>query len=205
MTKLKLCMMFKSDVLETTVKDYLVRDRNFEIDCPPHAADVIIFDALPPQAQLKKTHTENPKAQIVCFLETTEKLCNLAFSVKTLIKPFRLQTLQEHLENLVPQSVIHFHQFTLYPAQRRLVFQDSAPITLTEKEVELLTCLHGEQSTPLSRESLLKKVWGYGDGITTHTIETHIYKLKQKLKTLSKKEVIMLNKEGYFLKPDTTP
>ncbi len=203
MEKTKLLLQFESLPITDAIEAFLAPNPRFAVIAAPPEADIILFDRLPSVATLKKTHSQTPSAQIVCFLGPDEKLHNLSFSVKTLLKPFQLQLFQEFLQNLVPQSVIQFGAFTLYPGQRRLVFKNTAPITLTEKEVSLLVFLDKEKGNPIARDDLLKKVWGYGEGITTHTIETHIYKLKQKLKNLSDEDVILLNKEGYFLKSQT--
>ena len=200
MEKTKLLLQFQSTPVTHAIEEFLAADPDFDITPQPLEADIILFDGLPSVAILKKTHSQNSGAQIVCFLGAHEKLHNLPFSVKTLLKPFQLQFLQEFLQNPVPQSVIQFSAFTLYPGQRRLVFKNAEPITLTEKEVSLLVFLDKEKGDPISRDDLLKKVWGYGEGITTHTIETHIYKLKQKLKNLSDEDVILLDRKGYFLK-----
>jgi len=54
-------------------------------------------------------------------------------------------------------------------------------IRLTEKEAEILQYLANSSSAVVSRDELLIEVWGYNSGVTTHTVETHIYRLRQKL------------------------
>ena len=54
-------------------------------------------------------------------------------------------------------------------------------IRLTEKEAEILQYLENSSSAVVSRDELLIEVWGYNSGVTTHTVETHIYRLRQKL------------------------
>lgn len=55
------------------------------------------------------------------------------------------------------------------------------PISLTRTEFSLLACLASERGRPVSREHLLAAVWGYDSGSTTHTVETHIWRLRKKL------------------------
>ena len=52
---------------------------------------------------------------------------------------------------------------------------------LTEKETAILRYLYRAGQKPVSRETLLQEVWGYNSGVTTHTLETHIYRLRQKV------------------------
>lgn len=71
----------------------------------------------------------------------------------------------------------NFHQ-----ADRKLIGDGGAPtLSLTEKEAAILTSLYRAGGDGLTREALLGKVWGYGSGISTHTLETHIYRLRQKI------------------------
>jgi DNA-binding response OmpR family regulator len=51
---------------------------------------------------------------------------------------------------------------------------------LTEKEINILRFLHRANGQPVSREVLLAEIWGYNSQISTHTLETHIYRLRQK-------------------------
>ena len=52
---------------------------------------------------------------------------------------------------------------------------------MTEKETSILRYLYRAGQRPVSRETLLQEVWGYNSGVTTHTLETHIYRLRQKI------------------------
>ena len=62
----------------------------------------------------------------------------------------------------------------------KLLCRENTEIRLTEKEAALLNYLRG-RSEPVGKETLLREIWGYGEGISTHTLETHIYRLRQKL------------------------
>ena len=56
-------------------------------------------------------------------------------------------------------------------------------VRLTEKETSILRHLYRAGQRPVSREALLQEVWGYNSGVTTHTLETHIDRLRQKIDT----------------------
>lgn len=71
---------------------------------------------------------------------------------------------------------------------------------LTEKEYSLLQILYDAPEKWLSKEDLLQKIWGYGDDIETHTLETHIYRLRQKIEQEASKPTIFINEnQGYRL------
>jgi DNA-binding response OmpR family regulator len=59
--------------------------------------------------------------------------------------------------------------------------EDAKKIRLTEKETNILKYLYRAQETVVARDVLLHEVWGYNAGVTTHTLETHIYRLRQKI------------------------
>lgn len=85
------------------------------------------------------------------------------------------------------------------PMERVLRATDSdARIALTEKEVELLLCLLEQKDKTVPRDVLLKRVWGYSDDIATHTLETHIYRLRGKLRQASNSIDIVFSDEGGY-------
>lgn len=81
-----------------------------------------------------------------------------------------------------------------------LFIQDDKEIRLTEKEVEILRCLYDRKGQIIGRSDLLDIVWGYGQGIETHTLETHIYRLRQKIETdPSVPKILITEDNGYKL------
>ena len=69
---------------------------------------------------------------------------------------------------------------------------------LTEKETDILRYLYRAGQRPVSREKLLKEVWGYNAGVTTHTLETHIYRLRQKVDPDPLSPAILVTEAGGY-------
>lgn len=73
-------------------------------------------------------------------------------------------------------------------------------VALTDKEKDILVCLYNNTDRSVSREELLSAVWGYVDSVETHTLETHIYRLRQKIEKNPAEPLILLTTEtGYRL------
>ena len=82
--------------------------------------------------------------------------------------------------------------------EKRLV-KDKNYISLTEKEIQLLELLLLNKK-PISKNKILEEVWKYSTAADTHTVETHIYRLRKKIKSKFKDENFILNnKNGYLL------
>ncbi len=71
--------------------------------------------------------------------------------------------------------------YTFKPAMKMLIAEDERKIRLTEKETNILKFLYRSTDGVVPRDILLHEVWGYNAGVTTHTLETHIYRLRQKI------------------------
>ncbi len=81
----------------------------------------------------------------------------------------------------------------------RVLKKDNAILQITEKEIKFLEMLSSSKK-PLSRTYILKNIWGYSSEADTHTVETHIYRLRQKIKNTFEDNNFIKNSElGYFL------
>lgn len=75
-------------------------------------------------------------------------------------------------------------------------------IRLTEKETAILIFLHENKNRTVARQELLDAVWGYAEGVETHTLETHIYRLRQKIeKDAANPKTLLTEENGYRLAP----
>jgi DNA-binding response OmpR family regulator len=121
-------------------------------------------------------------------------------------KPFRfavlLARIRAQLREQSEDAVFQIARFTFKPAAKLLLDEKGAKIRLTEKETSILKYLYRTGEKVVSREVLLQEVWGYNAGVTTHTLETHIYRLRQKIeKDPSNAEVLVTETGGYKLVP----
>jgi DNA-binding response OmpR family regulator len=102
-------------------------------------------------------------------------------------KPFRYAVLLARIRAQLrsheqsEHAVFHIGPYSFRPAQKLLVDARGRKIRLTEKETSILRYLYRAGEKPVPREELLTQVWGYNAGVTTHTLETHIYRLRQKI------------------------
>jgi DNA-binding response OmpR family regulator len=123
-------------------------------------------------------------------------------------KPFRFAVLlariraqlrsHEHSEG----AVFRLGAYEFRPAAKMLVDDSQRKIRLTEKETNILKYLYRAGEKPVSREELLAEVWGYNAGVTTHTLETHVYRLRQKIEPdPSNARLLLTEAGGYRLAP----
>tara|TARA_Y100000588_G_scaffold169027_1_gene182783 strand:- start:713 stop:1516 length:804 start_codon:yes stop_codon:yes gene_type:complete len=122
-------------------------------------------------------------------------------------KPFRLGVLlarlraQLHLHEQSENNVFTIGPYTFQPSAKLLAYiADDRTIRLTEKETSILKYLYHSSPNAVDRETLLGEVWGYNEGVTTHTLETHVYRLRQKIEVdPSNAEILVTELGGYRL------
>jgi DNA-binding response OmpR family regulator len=125
-----------------------------------------------------------------------------------IIKPFKfavlLARIRAHLRQYEQSedAVFAIGPYSFKPAAKILLNQKGSKIRLTEKETLTLKHLYRAGEKAVTSEVLLQEVWGYNSGVTTHTVETHIYRLRQKIeKDPSHAELLVTEGGGYKLLP----
>ena len=102
-------------------------------------------------------------------------------------KPFKLPVLLARIRAQLRQfqgsddATFQLGPYAFTPATKMLTQADGRKIKLTEKETSILKFMLRAQQHAVKRETLLGEVWGYNSAVTTHTLETHIYRLRQKI------------------------
>ena len=123
-------------------------------------------------------------------------------------KPFRfavlLARIRAHLRQHETTEDARFQigDYVFQPGAKHLVTDKGGKLRLTEKETAILRYLYRAGQTVVTREVLLREVWGYNANVTTHTLETHIYRLRQKIeRDPTKSQMLITEAGGYKLMP----
>jgi DNA-binding response OmpR family regulator len=125
-----------------------------------------------------------------------------AQSPEILAKPFRFSALLARLHALSSHhaangdGAVRIGPYTFHPSAK-LLQEGARKVRLTEKETNILKFLHASAGT-VPRDILLHEVWGYGPAVATHTLETHIYRLRKKIEQDPQKAQILLTEGGGY-------
>ena len=102
-------------------------------------------------------------------------------------KPFRFAVLLARIRAHMRQyegtedALLQIGSYTFHPGSKHLIGSSGSKLRLTEKETAILRFLYRAGRQVVTRDVLLREVWGYNANVTTHTLETHIYRLRQKI------------------------
>ena len=123
-------------------------------------------------------------------------------------KPFRFAVLLARIRAQLRQyeqsedATFNVGPYVFKPAQKLLTEGDGRKIRLTEKEAAIIRYLFRAGQKAVTSDELLEEVWGYNSGVTTHTLETHVYRLRQKIeKDPSNAEILVTENGGYKIIP----
>lgn len=223
--KRKILMVEDDPILIDALKEQLDFHEEFEVvtamtaadglsAAQKHRPDLILLDVGLPDQDGRETCKLVRKAGIqvpIIMLTGADSDADTILGLEAgandyVLKPFRFGVLlarmraqlrqYEHTE--AENFMIAHYQFQ--PAVKLLVAEDDSKIRLTEKETNILKYLSRAGKKTVSRDKLLAEVWGYNSGVTTHTLETHIYRLRQKIETNpSSAEILVTDAGGYRL------
>ena len=120
------------------------------------------------------------------------------------LKPFKFSVLlariRAHLRSheASEDAVYRIGHYEFRPAVRLLIDPQEKKIRLTDKEAAILRYLYRSGEKPVGRDELLREVWGYNANVTTHTLETHIYRLRQKIEPDAQSPKLLITETGGY-------
>jgi len=128
-------------------------------------------------------------------INTQIVLDNLPINIFKLVEKINIKFLKQQFNN---QSELQINKYKIDLNSRELLLK-SSKLKLTEKEINTIIYI-SKSNKPVSIDELQEKVWSYQSDIETHTVETHIYRLRKKiLKTFNDNEFIISKKDGYHI------
>lgn len=175
--QIKLQIRSENDTLQSILRQFF-SDINIITDCLSSDADIVI-DQL----------TEGK----VIILNSRDK------EVFEIPKPLSISKLINNIEQIISkfsEEIINIGPITFIPS-KKLCKINNEEIFLTSKESEVLLFLSKHPNQVFDKNTLLHSIWGYSDDITTHTLETHIYKLRAKFS--KQYDLISSSNAGYSL------
>ena len=194
------------DDLREALAEQLVMTEDFEVfeaDCGTVAMgrvkeqlyDLIILDVGLPDTDgrelcrlMRKQGVKAPVLMLTGHDSDADTLLGLDAGANDYVtKPFKYPVLLARIRAQLRQheqsedAVFTLGPYTFKPSMKLLVTEDDKKVRLTEKETNILKFLYRSTDGVVARDTLLHEVWGYNAGVTTHTLETHIYRLRQKI------------------------
>ena len=165
---------------------------------------LVIFFIIEANKQYYKKIENNGFPQIVIVNSPIPKKILLSNFVEQLNIPFRILDLEKKIVSLLARykfnksSLINLSGYTIDKNERK-VRKNNLALQLTEKEINFLI-LFSQKNQPLSRNFILKNVWHYSSKSDTHTVETHIHRLRKKfLAKFKDSNFIKNNDKGYYI------
>lgn len=178
--------------------------------------DLIIMDIglpdLDGREAVKKLRQEGFRAPIIMLTghdTDSDTILGLEAGANDYVtKPFRFAVLLARIRAQLRQheqsedATFQVGPYTFKPGQKLLIDETGSKIRLTEKEAAIIKFLYRAGDNVVSRDTLLEEVWGYNSGVTTHTLETHVYRLRQKIeKDPANAQILITDSGGYRLNP----
>ena len=125
-------------------------------------------------------------------------------------KPVRLQPLLARIRaqlrqyDQIKNPSLKIGPYDLHVNDKILLHEDGTTIKLVDKEVSIIRFLINKTNNKATKKELLEHVWGYSSNVVTHTLESHIYRLRKKLKENCDDDLLVTNREGYELIQNTS-
>jgi DNA-binding response OmpR family regulator len=216
--------------LRNSLKDQLNLHDEFEVTTADTASkgmelaktdqyELVLFDVALPDMDgreavraLRKSGFKTPIIMLTGKVADADQILGLDAGANDYVtKPFKFPVLLARIRTQLRQheqsegAVFAIGPYTFKPAAKLLLDERGHRIRLTEKENRILKYLYRAGDRAVSRETLLREVWGYNPRVNTHTLESHIYRLRQKIeKDPARAELLVTEGGGYRLVPSAT-
>lgn len=180
------------------------------------SADLVIMDVGLPDMDgreaVKQLRRDGFKAPIIMLTghdTDSDTILGLEAGANDYVaKPFRFAVLLARIRTQLRQheqsedATFSIGPYVFKPSQKLLTTESGQKIRLTEKEASIIRYLYRAGQKVVTRDVLLEEVWGYNSGVTTHTLETHVYRLRQKIeRDPSNAEILVTENGGYKIVP----
>lgn len=158
---------------------------------------------------LRKAGVSSPVIMLTAAASDSDTILGLDAGANDYVtKPFKFAVLLARIRAQLrsheqsEDAIFRIGPYEFRPASKLLTDPKGKKIRLTEKETSILKYLYRAGGKPVSREELLTEVWGYNAGVTTHTLETHVYRLRQKIEPdPTTAQILLTEAGGYRLQP----
>lgn len=180
------------------------------------APDLILLDVGLPDMDgreavklLRREGYANPIIMVTGHTSDADTVLGLESGANDYIsKPFKFNVLLARIRVQLRQfeqsddATFVIGPYVFHPRSKHLATSRGGKLRLTEKETAILRFLHKAAPSTVTREVLLRDVWGYNANVTTHTLETHIYRLRQKIEEDPvRAKLLVTDGGGYKLVP----
>lgn len=202
--------------MEVTVLPGWPQFRQLLATRPPGIAVIDLHHCPEALPQLSALQAEHPRMALIGIAQAGGQGESGAFAsdlASLLPRPVSIPLLIHQLDQLrhrhslstVQQRLAFSGGVTFHPIEKTLRTPEAGIVELTDKEASLLAYLHRHPDEWHTRERLLEEIWGYDGTIDTHTLETHLYRLRTKLRPLwGQVEPVLSQQGGYRLNPELT-
>lgn len=167
------------------------------------AVDMIILDDK--VSLLVSIRKEHPHTPVILLQKEEDDTIETSVLNNIVFKPFSLEKLLNQVRagiNLLDNSEVgylNFNKYIVRPIKKDIYNQRNKEVVkLTEKEVAILKYLYKCRDRIVTKNELLQEVWGYSPEVSTHTIETHIYRLRQKVEHEDAEAQLILTEDGGY-------
>jgi DNA-binding response OmpR family regulator len=202
--QLRLHEEFEADAVDTGAKG-VEAAKNGQVDLVIMDVGLPDIDGREAVRMLRKAGFKAPIIMLTGHDTDSDTILGLESGANDYVtKPFRFAVLLARIRTQLRQyeasedAVFTIGPYSFRPASKLLQNPKGSKVRLTEKETAILRFLYRADQRPVSREILLQEVWGYNSGVTTHTLETHIYRLRQKVEQDAASPAILVTEAGGY-------